>query len=138
MPQFDTLFFLSQIFWLLVSFGGLYLGVYFIIFPMFQSIFSKRAALIELPLERAENLAKETQLIEQKLAEKKLAYDKRCNEHLNSVYQKNASLLKEALKKTDDSLNAALKKTIQKITTDETAVLKNANAFVKEALKGKK
>ena len=76
MPQFDLSVFVGQIFWLLVSFGTLYLGVYFIVFPLFNSIFNARKKLIDTPLEKADKIAMDTQRLELEIEKKKLDLQK--------------------------------------------------------------
>ena len=136
MPQFDFSVFMGQIFWLLISFGMLYMGIYFIIFPMFNTIFDTRKKLIEIPLEKAEKITQDTQRLELEIEKKKLSKQKRDEEKLNAVYQEETLHLQEMMDKTDKSFSMALGKTVQKMNKDEMLVLKNANTFVQKTLKG--
>ena len=138
MPQFDFSVFAGQVFWLLVSFGTLYMGVRFIVFPMFESIFTARKKLIDVPLEKAEKITNDTQALEEEIEKKKMLQQKHNEEKLRSVYQKELVRLQEVSKKTDESLAGALRKTVQKINNDEALVLKNIDLFVQKALKGDK
>ena len=138
MPQFDLSVFLGQIFWLLVSFGTLYLGVYFIVFPMFNSIFNARKKLIDIPLERAEKITTDTQHLELEIEKKQLDLQKRNEEKLNATYQDEAKHLQNAFDKVDKSFSESLRRLVQKINKDESVVLKNADTFVQNALKGGK
>ena len=136
MPQFDTVFFISQIFWLLVSFCGLYLGVRFIIFPMFDSIFSERKKQMDIPLDQAEKLTQKTQFLQEELERKKESFKRRCEEKLNRVYQSEVDRLQLALQQEEQNLSNRLKKNSQKAECDESLVLKNKSDFALKALKG--
>ena len=66
LPQFDTSWYVGEVFWLLLTFGLLYLGVKYFVFPMIQDVFVERKQLVENDLtiasvvnERAEVLMKE-------------------------------------------------------------------------------
>ena len=66
LPQFDTSWYVGEVFWLLLTFGLFFLGVKYFIFPMIQDVFVERKQLIENDLtiasvvnERAEVLMKE-------------------------------------------------------------------------------
>lgn len=56
MPQFDVSFYLSQIFWMLISFGFLYLMMSHLICPMIDEVLSERARLIQDDLDAAERI----------------------------------------------------------------------------------
>lgn len=56
MPQFDVSTFLPQIFWLVVSFGLLVLGLKFWIIPKFEDVFEKRHHQIDGQIKKAEIL----------------------------------------------------------------------------------
>lgn len=65
-PQFDTSWYVGEVFWLLLTFGLLFLGIKYFIFPMIQDVFIERKQIIENDLsiaavvnERAEKLMKE-------------------------------------------------------------------------------
>ena len=66
LPQFDTSWYVGEVFWLFLTFGLLYLGVRYFIFPMVQDVFVERDQLIENDLtianmvnKRAESLIKD-------------------------------------------------------------------------------
>ncbi len=65
-PQFDTSWYVGEVFWLLLTFGLLFLGMKYFIFPMIQDVFIERKQLVENDLsiasvvnERAEVLMKD-------------------------------------------------------------------------------
>ena len=136
MPQFDPVFFVSQIFWLLISFGGLYLGVYFVVFPLFECIFKERQKLIEVPLEKAEKLVEKTQQIQLQTEQKKALFEKQQNSYFNKIYQENTQRLSEKLQKVDKAFAISLKKTIHQLEQEEERLLKQKNSFIEKVVKG--
>jgi len=61
MPQFDPTTFVSQIFWLFISFTILYLVVAHFAIPRFRNILEQRARGIQADLDRAESLKSEAE-----------------------------------------------------------------------------
>ena len=137
MPQFDTTFLFSQIFWMLFSFGVLYLGIRFLVFPMFDKIFEKRNKVIQEPVEKAEKLTREIQEIQTQIEQKKQQQEKRSAKRLQQTYQTALQHFEKELQKTDKNLAISLKKSVQKMETEETRVLNNSADFVIQAVKGK-
>ena len=137
MPQFDTTFLFSQIFWMLFSFGVLYLGVCFIIFPMFDKIFEQRNKVTQEPVEKAEGLTQEIQKIQTQIEQKQQLYEKRSAQRLQQTYQTALQHFEGELQKMDKNLASSLKKSIQKMEKEEKDVLNNSTDFVTQAAKGK-
>ena len=136
MPQFETTYFVAQIFWMLLSFSVLYLGVRWIVFPLFENIFSKRAQLISVPVEKAEKLAHESEKLQEQLEQKQRDFTAKNEQYLNAVYQKNNQHFQESLQQADKSFTTLLKKTIQKMEKEEKQVLNQTDEFVSRATKG--
>ena len=61
MPQFETTFYVNQIFWVLLSFGVLYLIVYYVIYPMISDVLSERRRVVDDYLTQAEQLNKQAE-----------------------------------------------------------------------------
>lgn len=53
MPQFELTPFLSQAFWMLISFGFMYLIISYLIFPMLEDVFQERETIIKTDLQIA-------------------------------------------------------------------------------------
>ncbi len=85
MPQFDLSPYLSQAFWMLISFGFMYLLVSYLIMPMLEDIFERRDTLIKNDLEAAERINKQAELL-----------IKEYDEFMLSADQQKATLLKNA------------------------------------------
>lgn len=54
MPQFDLAFFIGEAFWMLVCFGVFYALIRFLVYPLFQDVFSEREHKIQNDLAVAE------------------------------------------------------------------------------------
>ena len=63
MPQLDITFYFSQIFWLSVVFGFLYLAVYKLLTPKVEQIFKNRRETLESNINDATNLSKKAELL---------------------------------------------------------------------------
>lgn len=85
MPQFDLVPYLSQAFWMLISFGFLYLIVAFLLFPMMDDVLSERETLIKTDLEIADKTNSEADLL-----------IKNYNEYILSAHQEKANRIKAA------------------------------------------
>ena len=112
MPQFDVAPYLSQAFWMLISFGFMYLLVSYLIMPMLEDVFEKRDTLIKTDLEAAERLNKQAETL-----------IKEYDEFMLSADQQKAAMLKTAyedLNKTSVKIEGEHDKKIrQKIKTTE-------------------
>lgn len=115
MPQFDITSYLSQAFWMLISFGFMYLLVSYLIMPMLEDVFNRRDTLIKNDLEAAERINKQAE-----------ALIKEYDEFMLSAEQQKATLLKNAyedLNKTsvkverehDKKVRGKIKKTEQEL-----------------------
>lgn len=85
MPQFDLVPYLSQAFWMLLSFGFLYLIVTFLIFPLMEDVLAERDTLIKTDLQLAEKTNEQAD---------KLV--KSYNEYILSAKQEKAARIKAA------------------------------------------
>ncbi len=84
MPQFDVIWYSSEIFWMLLSFFILYMGMAYIIFPLFHDIFFEREILIKNDLTIAEMVnAKADKLV------------KEYKDHMLNVEQVKADIIAE-------------------------------------------
>lgn len=138
MPQFETTFLVSQIFWLLISFGCLYLGVRWLIFPLYDKIFDARERLIKKPVEEAEELLKKIEVLQQEVDQKKQAFSFHNEQRLNQAYQRGTEYFNSKIQKTDKMLNRILQKKVQKMEHTEKGLLKEKAKFITDVLEGAK
>ena len=137
MPQFETTYFISQIVWMFFSFGCLYLGVYFVIFPLFNATFKARQERIDGVLENAEKLTKATQEKEEKIEYQKQRIEQKSADRLSMFQQQQIRAFQKEVLKTENFLLKALQKKIQSAEGEEKKVLAHADDFVLKAMKGK-
>lgn len=70
MPQLDPQYFISQLFWLTVCFGALYLLLRYYLLPKAEDTIANRGDFITQGLEQAENMRHEIDELHLQLAEK--------------------------------------------------------------------
>ncbi len=75
MPQFDASTFLSQVFWLSLTFAGLYVFAKKVLFPRFLSLKAQREKAVNRFLEDAERYAESTDQLTQALKDEKEALE---------------------------------------------------------------
>ena len=125
MPQLDILTFPSQIFWLLVTFFGLFLLVKYVIMPRMDQIQDARWERQDNNLQRASELKEETQ-----------ALLLRMDTLMNKAREEAASHLhacEEKIKKdTDRALQALSKELLEKIASAEKEIQKKKEKALKE------
>ena len=136
MPQFDTTYLISQIFWLMISFFGLYLGIRFIVFPMFDSIFKAREELIQKPIIKAEKLMQDAQRFQEVLKQKQEMLIAKNNKKLHEAQMTAHQKMQVILEKEKKDQAVSLKRSLSKLECDEKQILKGSDAFVVKALKG--
>lgn len=95
MPQFDTTTFAGQIFWLILSFGLLYVLVSRVILPKFISIVDQREDRISQDIRAAKDLQKEIDYLQAKVAETK----RKAIHEVTDLYEKEKSSLEDSLRK---------------------------------------
>lgn len=68
MPQLDSTYFLSQVFWLFLSFFALYFSVHFFVLPRIAKVLHLRQMKIEHDLKESESYHNQAEKIEQECA----------------------------------------------------------------------
>ena len=119
MPQFQSAFYTGQIFWMLISFGLLFLWITFIIFPMFQDIFNARQMVIQTHLKQAERINKQAENLARSMQEKRALAEKERADVLAETRLAEQDAMQNALDKNQRKCNDRFKQTIQKIQTVE-------------------
>lgn len=116
MPQFDVTTFTSQIFWLLVVFGGFLFVCYKFYFPKLTSMLKDRASRLNDEQGRLDHMRREIEVLENQKAEKIRAVHRQIADMIqNAEHEANAKLNKqlasldgeitENIKELEDSLN---------------------------------
>ena len=135
MPQLNSEFFLSQLFWLFICFSFLFIFLWKISLPRISSVLKQRDKKINNDLEDARNLqteAEETQ--------------KQIDQELKDTQNKVAELIKQSsiefqnkttdqLKKIDQELKIKIDESAKTIEKNKTNSLEEINEQIKEITK---
>ena len=135
MPQLDPEFFVSQIFWLVVTFSFLLLFLWKVSLPRIGSVLEKRENKINNDIETAKKLQIEAEKIQNQI-EQKLQDTKEQNFNLikksTLILQNKAS---EELSKLDDELNKKIDKSAKVIENNKKESLKQIHKQIYEITK---
>ena len=135
MPQFDSALYLSQIFWLMISFGFLYVMMSRLICPMLDEIFQERERSVAETLRKAEKLNREALALHQRYQAYILSAEKEKSGKIQGAYQKIRQKNTAKEKKNEADLRRKVKQADQKIIQQAEA-FKTRSATVAEPLAG--
>ena len=118
MPQFETAFYGAQVFWLLVSFGFLYLMMSQLICPMIEEVLAERKKKIETLLNTAEELNAEAADLHQRYQTFIMAAEQEKTDKIQKAYQdihkkivaaenKDEAALRQKIKRAEAKINQA-------------------------------
>ena len=135
MPQLDPEFFVSQLFWLVVTFSFLFFFLWKVSLPRISSVLEKRENKINNDIETAKQLQIEAEKIQDQIEQK--LYDSK---------EKNISLIKnstvnlqnkasEELSKLDNELNKKIEKSAKVIENNKKESLKQIHEQIHEITK---
>ena len=127
MPQFDTSFYIGQIFWMLISFGFLYVMMSQLIFPMIEEILAARAHKVQETLARAERINRQAEALQQRYQAYRVAAEKEKAALVNEAYER----LKKDTARQENRHAAQLRRKVrlaeQKIERDTAALLRETD-----------
>ena len=135
MPQLDPEFFVSQLFWLVVTFSFLFLFLWKVSLPRIGSVLEKRENKINNDIETAKKLQIEAEKIQDQIDQK-----------LHDSKEQNISLIKnstvnlqnkasEELSKLDNELNKKIEKSAKVIENNKNESLKKIHEQIHEITK---
>ena len=135
MPQLDPEFFVSQLFWLVVTFSFLLLFLWKVSLPRIGSVLEKRENKINNDIETAKQLQIEAEKIQDQIEQK-----------LHDSKEQNISLIKnstvnlqnkasEELSKLDNELNKKIEKSAKVIENNKKESLKQIHEQIHEITK---
>lgn len=110
MPQFELAFYLSQAFWMLISFGFLYLLVDNVLLPMIYDVFDERKRLIAENLAAAEKANKEAEIMMKNYQHYLLTAEQEAADLLKKAYQDINAITHKIELQHDRKLKAKIKK----------------------------
>ena len=120
MPQFETAFYGAQVFWLLISFGFLYLMMSQLICPMIEEVMTERDKKIQSLLNKAEELNTEAADYHQRYQTYLMAAEQEKAEKIQEAYQnihkkiaqvenRNEAQLRQKIRRAEDKINKTIK-----------------------------
>jgi len=124
MPQFDLSNYTSQIFWMLISFGILFLWISYFIFPLFHTIFEARVLITQKHLSQAEKINQQAEKLAQKLQEKHLLTEKKFTHLLTNAHTAEQDEMQQILDKNKKKCNQKLKQSLNQLHTVEDTLTK--------------
>jgi len=119
MPQFNFANYTGQIFWMLISFGILFLCVNYFIFPLFHTIFATRTQIVQKHLRQAEKINKEAEKLAQQLQEKNVLTERKFSFLLAKTRNTSQENMRETLEKDRKRCNQRFKKMLAQLQTVE-------------------
>ena len=99
MPQLNPEFYLSQVFWLVLTFSFLLIFLWKISLPRISGVLEKREKKINSDIQAAKNLQTEAEAIQDKI-----------NLELSATHEQVEKLIKETTKNLQNSVSIQLKK----------------------------
>ena len=115
MPQFDASFFIGQIFWMMISFGFLYLMMSSLICPMIEEVFELREKQIQDDLNIAEKLNRQADVLHQRHQTYLLGVEQEKNNRIQKAYMQMQKEMATKENKHEVQLRRKVQKAEQKI-----------------------
>jgi len=114
MPQFELVFYLSQAFWMLISFGFLYLLVDYVLFPMIYDVMDERKRLISENLAAAEKANKDAERVMKAYQDYLLTAEQEASALIQKAYQDTNRLTSQI----EAQHNRQIKRQLKKVERD--------------------
>ena len=121
MPQFDSALYLSQIFWLILSFGFLYVMMSRLICPMLDEVLQERSRFVADTLRQAEKLNGEALALHQRYQAYILSAEKEKSGKIQNAYLKIRQQNAAKERRNESDLRRKVKQADQKITQQSEA-----------------
>ena len=135
MPQLDPEFFVSQLFWLVVTFSFLFLFLWKVSLPRIGSVLEKRENKINNDIETAKQLQIEAEKIQDQIEQK--LYDSK-EQNISLIKNSTVNLqnrASEELAKLDNELNIKIEKSAKVIKNNKKESLKIIHEQIHEITK---
>ena len=115
MPQFETAFYGAQIFWLMISFGFLYLMMSQLICPMIEEVLKARDEKLQSLLNAAEELNGQAADYHQRYQTYMMNAEREKTEKIQEAYQNIRKKIARAESKNETSLRQKIRRAEEKI-----------------------
>ena len=135
MPQLNPEFFISQVFWLVITFSFLFIFLWKISLPRISSVLEKRKNKIDNDIEVAKKLQTEAEEIHNNIDKQLLA----ANDQVTTLIKETSNNLQNEatnhLKKIDDELARKIIESANEIEKNKNDSLKNIKDQIQEIAK---
>ena len=135
MPQLNPEFFVSQIFWLIITFSFLFIFLWKISLPRINSVLERRKNKIDDDIEAAKKLQTEAETIQNNIESKIIKIHK----EVSSLIIENSNSFQETaknnLKKIDDEISKKINESALEIEKNKNESLKDIKNQVHEITK---
>ncbi|MBP5343855.1 MAG: hypothetical protein J6Y85_02115 [Alphaproteobacteria bacterium] len=131
MPQFNLSNYTGQIFWMLISFGILFMWIRYFIFPLYYTIFKARELIIQKHLSQAEKINKKAEKVAQNLQQTNVLTEKKFTHLLSKAHTIAQDEMQGALDKNKKKCNKKLKQALDQLHTAEDTLEKAMNDWTK-------
>ena len=115
MPQFETAFYIGQIFWMLISFGFLYVMMTFLICPMIEEVLDARRAQVAENLNAAEKANSAAESLHKRYEAFMQNAETEKNEKIQTAYAEISRVAQQAENAEDRLLRRKVRQTEHKI-----------------------
>lgn len=132
LPQFDYTTFVSQLFWLVLTFGVFFWLVRTFFAPKIDKTISHRQKTLNDNIKEAEKLLANSKKMEEQVEEKLQAARARARQDLSDVNNKITERQEKAMKEFQHSADKVLQDNEKKLQTMRANILANKDAVVRE------
>ncbi|NBC21000.1 MAG: hypothetical protein GVY06_08170 [Alphaproteobacteria bacterium] len=132
-PAFETQYWPSQIFWLIVTFAVLYLALSRLVLPRISSILERRGSTVASDLDEAANLNDKAREAEQALSVRLSEARAKAHETASQARAEIESEIAEETRKVDEQIDKQLEQAEAKITAMRADAMANVETIATEA-----
>ncbi len=115
MPQFELTYYLSQAFWMMISFGFLYLIMAYLICPMLEDVLAERERLIHKNLDEADSLRQKADALMQRHQVFMTTMEQDKTKRVQDAFRKMRQQAATAERRNDRALQRRVQKTEEKL-----------------------
>ena len=124
MPQFELTYYLSQAFWMVLSFGFLYLMMAHLICPMLEDVLSERKRLIQKELDEAESLRRQADNLMQRHQIFLMTTEQDKSRRIKDAFRDMRQKAKAAERRNDRALQRRIQKAEEKLSQNRLSLEK--------------
>lgn len=132
MPQFELTYYLSQSFWLIISFGFLYLMMAHLICPMLDDVLADRERLIQEELDMAESLRHQADDLMQRHQVFLMTMEQDKTRRIQKAFREMNQKASSAVRRNDKVLQRRIQKSEEKLAENNIVLEKESRKAVEQ------